>query len=69
MVAPASTGGTVAGQGQGDPAPQPIAVSAPGAPQPTESRPARKPRAPRADTQPDPIAKPRSRSRKPKDQA
>jgi NADH-quinone oxidoreductase subunit C len=43
-VAPASTGGTVSGQGQGDPAPVTTAKAEPGAPEPTESRPARKAR-------------------------
>ena len=43
-VAPASTGGTVSGQGQGDPAPVTTAKAEPGAREPTESRPARKPR-------------------------
>jgi NADH-quinone oxidoreductase subunit C len=70
-VAPASTGGTVAGQGQGDPVPQPIDKAAPGAPDPTESRPKRKPRAPKAATEPDAKkpATPRRRSVKPKDDA
>lgn len=36
--------GTVAGQGQGEPVPEENGKSAPGAPGPTESRPARKPR-------------------------
>ncbi|MXO74128.1 NADH-quinone oxidoreductase subunit C [Altererythrobacter aerius] len=43
-VAPASTSGTVSGQGQGSPAPKDTATPAPGAPEPTEGRPARKPR-------------------------
>jgi NADH-quinone oxidoreductase subunit C len=37
-------GGTIAGQGQGEPVPEPTAVDAPGAPAATEDRPARKPR-------------------------
>jgi NADH-quinone oxidoreductase subunit C len=44
-VAPGSTGGTVAGQGQGEPAPVTTGKAEPGAPEPTENRPARKPRA------------------------
>ena len=56
-VAPASAGGTVAGQGQGEPAPKSAAVAAPSAPEPTVSRPPRKPRAPR------------KRAAKPKDEA
>ena len=43
-VAPASTGGTVSGQGQGDPAPVVTEKAEPSAPEPTEDRPARKPR-------------------------
>ena len=43
-VAEGSAGGTVAGQGQGEPVPEETATAAPGAPDPTESRPARKPR-------------------------
>lgn len=39
-----SKGGTVAGQGQGEPVPEPAAVDAPGAPKATEARPSRKPR-------------------------
>jgi NADH-quinone oxidoreductase subunit C len=68
-VAPAGTGNTVAGQGQGEPVPVKTGTPAPGAPEPTESRPARKPRAPKASTEPAASAKPRSRARKPKDQA
>jgi NADH-quinone oxidoreductase subunit C len=75
-VAPAAAGGTVAGQGQGEPVPRPVATEAPGAPDPTESRPARAPRKGRgkgtsaaAKTAPD--AKPRpapKRMPKPKDE-
>ena len=43
-VAPASVGGTVSGQGQGDPAPVETDIDAPGAPDPTENRPAKAPR-------------------------
>jgi len=67
-VAPASTGGTVAGQGQGDPAPVDTGKPAPGAPDPTEDRPAKKPRAKKTATTPAPDAKPR-RPRKPKGDA
>ena len=75
-VAPASAGGTVAGQGQGDPVPQPASIAAPGAPEPTESRPARAPRKGRGKdtsgaTQVAPEAKPRAarkRIPKPKDE-
>jgi NADH-quinone oxidoreductase subunit C len=45
QVAPsATTGGTIAGQGQGEPVPTKTDKAEPGAPDPTESRPARKPR-------------------------
>ena len=43
-VAPGGTGGTVSGQGQGEPVPTNARIAAPGAPEPTESRPARSPR-------------------------
>ncbi len=43
-VAPAGTGNTVAGQGQGEPVPKDAATRASQAPEPTESRPARAPR-------------------------
>ncbi len=43
-AASATAGGTIAGQGQGEPVPQPSAVKDPGAPKPTESRPDRAPR-------------------------
>jgi NADH-quinone oxidoreductase subunit C len=62
-VAPAAPSGTVPGQGQGDPAQVDAATPAPGAPEPTESRPRRKPRQSAAPTEVDP--KPR-RARKPK---
>jgi NADH-quinone oxidoreductase subunit C len=39
-----ATGGTIAGQGQGEPVPETTDKDEPGAPDPTESRPARKPR-------------------------
>ncbi len=39
-----TSGGTVAGQGQGEPVPEATNIPEPGAPDPTESRPARKPR-------------------------
>jgi NADH-quinone oxidoreductase subunit C len=64
-VAPASTGGTVAGQGQGDPAPIVTDVPAPGAPDPTEDRPAKNPRGRKAATTATPDANPR-RPRKPR---
>jgi NADH-quinone oxidoreductase subunit C len=64
-VAPAGTGGTVAGQGQGTPVPKEAGQAAPGAPEPTESRPARSPRKSTATgtgaaTQPAADAKPRA---------
>lgn len=71
-VAPASAGGTVAGQGQGEPVPKPTGTAAPGAPEPTENRPARKPRKAAAATVPSakkPAAAPRKRTPKPKDDA
>ena len=71
-IAPASAGGTVAGQGQGEPVPQPTGTAAPGAPEPTENRPARKPRKAAAATVPSakkPAAAPRKRTPKPKDDA
>ena len=40
----AATGGTVAGQGQGEPVPEDTGIAAPEAPEPTGARPARKPR-------------------------
>ncbi|HUH01308.1 MAG TPA: NADH-quinone oxidoreductase subunit C [Kofleriaceae bacterium] len=43
-VAEGSIGGTVAGQGQGEPVPEKTDIDEPGAPDPTEDRPARKPR-------------------------
>ena len=43
-----TTGGTIAGQGQGEPTPKTTRKKAPGAPDPTESRPARKPRSKKA---------------------
>jgi NADH-quinone oxidoreductase subunit C len=43
-VARGASGGTVAGQGQGEPVPEGSATAEPGAPEPTEDRPARKPR-------------------------
>lgn len=65
-VAPASTGGTVAGQGQGDPVPVASTREAPGAPEPTESRPARKRRAPASATTPDAEAPADARRRAPR---
>jgi len=65
-VAPGSSGGTVAGQGQGEPVPKATATPEPGAPDPTEDRPARKPRKATArDTKSATEPKPR-RPRKPK---
>jgi NADH-quinone oxidoreductase subunit C len=43
-----TAGKTIAGQGQGEPVPQPDKTPEPGAPAPTESRPARKPRSKKA---------------------
>ena len=63
--APPSTGGTVAGQGQGDPAPVITDKPAPGAPEPTEDRPGKEPRARKSPTNVNPDAKPRrTRQRK-----
>ncbi len=62
-VAPASTSGTVAGQGEGDPAPVVTEEPAPGAPDPTESRPTKRARKAASPTEADPK---RSRTRKPK---
>jgi len=67
-VAPGSAGGTVAGQGQGEPVPVKSGTPAPGAPKPTEDRPARKARSTKDATEPKakkPAArKPRTRKRK-----
>jgi NADH-quinone oxidoreductase subunit C len=72
-VAPASTGGTVSGQGQGEPAPVVTATPEPGAPEPTEDRPGRKPRKATAkDTKgaTEPVSAPKpGRPRKPKGEA
>jgi len=43
-VARAGAGGTVSGQGQGEPVPEETAIDEPGAPEPTEDRPGRPPR-------------------------
>ena len=43
-VARGAIGGTIAGQGQGEPVPEPTDIEEPEAPEPTEDRPARKPR-------------------------
>lgn len=64
-VAPASASATVSGQGHGDPVPRASALPAPGAPDPTESRPRRTPRKGRAAgtsaaTEPAPDGKPRA---------
>ncbi|MGN6355881.1 MAG: NADH-quinone oxidoreductase subunit C [Novosphingobium sp.] len=45
VAASKTAAGTVAGQGQGEPTPKTTRKKEPGAPKPTESRPARKPRA------------------------
>ena len=45
VAASKSAEGTIAGQGQGEPVPKAMGKKEPGAPDPTESRPARKPRA------------------------
>jgi NADH-quinone oxidoreductase subunit C len=67
-VAPGTSGGTVAGQGQGEPPPKTTATAEPGAPEPTESRPARKPRKAAArDTKAATETKPARRPRKPKE--
>ena len=50
-AASATTGGTIAGQGQGEPVPQASGVADPGAPAPTEARPARKPRSKKAGSE------------------
>ncbi len=49
-VARGASGGTVAGQGQGEPVPEDTKIEAPGAPDPTEDR---HDRLPREDTSPD----------------
>ena len=67
-VADAKLGSTVAGQGAGEPAPKETGLEEPGAPEPTESRRARKPRKDSGrDTKAatEPAAKPK-RTRKPK---
>ena len=48
VAAGEATGGTIAGQGQGEPVPKTTRKKAPAAPKPTEDRPARKPRAKKA---------------------
>jgi NADH-quinone oxidoreductase subunit C len=48
VTAGETTGGTVSGQGQGEPVPKTTDVEAPHAPDPTEDRPARKPRGKKA---------------------
>src|SRR5690606_9802381 len=64
-VAPAATSGTIAGQGHGDPAPKEVSVEEPRAPEPTESRPAKKPRKAKSpDTKGATEAKPRARRKK-----
>ena len=67
-VAPAATTGTIAGQGHGDPAPVVTAKEEPRAPDPTEDRPAKKPRkgkspdtAAATETKPRAPRKPRAR--------
>ncbi len=65
-VADSSTSGTIAGQGQGEPVPKETAIGEPGAPEPTENRPAREPRKATArDTKPATTPK-ATRPRKPK---
>jgi NADH-quinone oxidoreductase subunit C len=65
-VAPAARNKGKSAQGEGDPAPVTSAIAEPGAPEPTESRPARKPRkAPARDTKAATETKPK-RPRKPK---
>jgi NADH-quinone oxidoreductase subunit C len=51
VAASATTGGMIAGQGQGEPVPQPTNIPDPGAPSPTEDRPARKPRSKKAGSE------------------
>ncbi len=48
VAAGKTTGKTIAGQGQGEPVPKTTAKTEPKAPKPTSSRPARKPRGPKA---------------------
>ena len=48
VAAGKTTGGTIAGQGEGEPVPKTTGKKAPGAPEPTEARPARKPRTKKA---------------------
>ncbi len=65
-VAPSSKGRSKSAQGQSDPAPVATGTPEPGAPEPTEDRPARKPRKATArDTKPATETKPK-RTRKPK---
>ncbi|HTM94704.1 MAG TPA: hypothetical protein VL100_02645, partial [Croceibacterium sp.] len=62
-VAPAKKSkGSVAGQGDGDPAPITSKIAEPGAPEPTESRPARKPRSTAAKDTPG-ATKPKGKSK------
>jgi len=63
-VAPAAATGT-AGPGQGDPAPKKTRKTEPRAPEPTESRPARKPRAGKSPGT-EAATQPKKRTRKPK---
>jgi NADH-quinone oxidoreductase subunit C len=59
-----SAGGTVSGQGQGEPVPKPTRKKAPAAPDPTEDRPSREPRAGKSkDTKDATQTKPRRGSR------
>ena len=51
IAAGKTTGGTIAGQGQGEPVPKTTDEDAPDAPKPTEDRPVRKPRAKKAGGQ------------------
>jgi NADH-quinone oxidoreductase subunit C len=74
-VARGSSGGTVSGQGQGEPVPEDTAIPAPGAPEPTEDRPGEAPRKGKspdtpAATEPQKAKAPRKpRAKKPKGDA
>jgi NADH-quinone oxidoreductase subunit C len=62
-VARGAAGGTVAGQGEGEPVPEEAAIEEPGAPDPTEDRPAKKPRKGKS---PDTKAATETKARKPR---
>ncbi|HLV07213.1 MAG TPA: NADH-quinone oxidoreductase subunit C [Croceibacterium sp.] len=64
-VARGSTDATIAGQGHGNPTPETTSLPDPGVPDPTEDRPAKRPRKSKAsDSETPPEPKPRSRRKK-----